>query len=219
VRQTFAVILLLAVGSAQAVPVNWTLQNVVFDDGATLSGSFVLDVDSDAVVTQVWHPIEVYIQPFYFDVNIVTSSSTDPTSDFDVLYTPTYEKAYIGPYLQTVYDLDTGEMLPQPQANADPSSYQNGLQVSSEYQDLLAYITYTLSLNFAAPLTNAGGIVDVSGYQTRQVLLNGGDSLLLFQRSIVSGTIVGVSAVPIPAAVWLFGSGLVALGWFRRRQS
>jgi hypothetical protein len=27
------------------------------------------------------------------------------------------------------------------------------------------------------------------------------------------------SLVPIPAAVWLFGSGLGLLGWFRRRQS
>jgi len=30
---------------------------------------------------------------------------------------------------------------------------------------------------------------------------------------------VVVTAVPIPAAVWLFGSGLGLLGWFRRRQS
>jgi hypothetical protein len=27
------------------------------------------------------------------------------------------------------------------------------------------------------------------------------------------------SVIPIPAAVWLFGSGLVALGWLRRKQS
>jgi len=27
------------------------------------------------------------------------------------------------------------------------------------------------------------------------------------------------SVVPVPAAVWLFGSGLGLLGWFRRRQS
>ena len=30
---------------------------------------------------------------------------------------------------------------------------------------------------------------------------------------------INVSAVPVPAAVWLFGSGLGLLGWFRRRQS
>jgi hypothetical protein len=28
-----------------------------------------------------------------------------------------------------------------------------------------------------------------------------------------------VSAVPVPAAVWLFGSALAGLGWFRRRQT
>lgn len=29
---------------------------------------------------------------------------------------------------------------------------------------------------------------------------------------------VSISVVPIPAAVWLFGSGLAGLGWMRRRQ-
>ncbi|MDX2420426.1 MAG: VPLPA-CTERM sorting domain-containing protein [Nitrospirota bacterium] len=28
-----------------------------------------------------------------------------------------------------------------------------------------------------------------------------------------------MSTVPVPAAVWLFGSGLGFLGWFRRRQT
>jgi hypothetical protein len=35
----------------------------------------------------------------------------------------------------------------------------------------------------------------------------------------VRGQISAVSAVPIPAAVWLFGSGLGLLGWFRRRRT
>ena len=30
---------------------------------------------------------------------------------------------------------------------------------------------------------------------------------------------ISVSAVPVPAAVWLFGSALAGLGWFRRRQA
>ncbi len=35
---------------------------------------------------------------------------------------------------------------------------------------------------------------------------------------VPTGTLT-VNAVPIPAAVWLFGSGLGLLGWFRRRQT
>ena len=31
-------------------------------------------------------------------------------------------------------------------------------------------------------------------------------------------TFAGLHSVPIPAAVWLFGSGLGLLGWFRRRS-
>jgi hypothetical protein len=30
---------------------------------------------------------------------------------------------------------------------------------------------------------------------------------------------VVVNTIPIPAAVWLFGSALAGLGWFRRRQT
>jgi hypothetical protein len=38
------------------------------------------------------------------------------------------------------------------------------------------------------------------------------------QSTIRSGLTV-IGSVPIPAAVWLFGSGLGLLGWFRRRQT
>jgi hypothetical protein len=35
----------------------------------------------------------------------------------------------------------------------------------------------------------------------------------------IDNIVVGPAAVPIPAAVWLFGSALAGLGWLRRKQS
>ena len=35
----------------------------------------------------------------------------------------------------------------------------------------------------------------------------------------LSGSVTSVSMVPIPAAVWLFGSALAGLGWLRRKQT
>ncbi|MEM9097810.1 MAG: hypothetical protein AAGC79_04735 [Pseudomonadota bacterium] len=48
-----------SVFSAQAIPVQWTLQNVTFDDGRTATGSFIFDEDTSA----------------YSAVDIVTSGS------------------------------------------------------------------------------------------------------------------------------------------------
>jgi len=68
-----------------------------------------------------------------------------------------------------------------------------------------------LDLSFGSSLTNAGGTVSVTGeiydesYSQVQYLLPG-------------ATITGTAVVPIPAAVWLFGSALAGLGWTRRRQ-
>ena len=51
------------------------------------------------------------------------------------------------------------------------------------------------------------------------------NNILSFSVSIAGGTPplaidnVMVSAVPVPAAVWLFGSALAGLGWMRRKQS
>jgi hypothetical protein len=45
------------------------------------------------------------------------------------------------------------------------------------------------------------------------------ESGVVVDQHVVRGQISSVSAVPIPAAVYLFASGLALLGWFRRRQS
>ena len=72
-----------------------------------------------------------------------------------------------------------------------------------------------LALSFAAPLTHAGGLITIGG---------GGEAICGDEcaipvsglRNISSGQI---SAVPVPAAVWLFGSALAGLGWLKRKQT
>ena len=73
-----------------------------------------------------------------------------------------------------------------------------------------------LTLVFDTALTNAGGTVGlVSGVSNERVYTNMGEGLLN-SRTLVSGVI---TTVPIPAAVWLFGSALAGLGWLRRKQA
>jgi hypothetical protein len=68
-----------------------------------------------------------------------------------------------------------------------------------------------LQLYFEAALTNAGGVV---------LMDTNGNSLEVapswdLARVFASGA--KVSTVPVPAAVWLFASGLGLLGWLRRK--
>jgi len=73
-----------------------------------------------------------------------------------------------------------------------------------------------LSFFFSSGLTNTGGMVTIlSGeevfcedYECSQPAGK--------IRDVVSGS---VSAVPVPAAVWLFGSALAALGWLRAKPA
>jgi len=55
VHQAIGVFLLLLCASSQARPVLWTLDNVRFDDGASLSGSFIYDGATDAYTSVSMH--------------------------------------------------------------------------------------------------------------------------------------------------------------------
>ena len=56
-RNALGVILLLVAGSVQAAPLTWTLNDAEFEDGSSLTGSFVFDAATN----------------IYSDVNIVTN--------------------------------------------------------------------------------------------------------------------------------------------------
>ena len=68
-----------------------------------------------------------------------------------------------------------------------------------------------LALSFSDALTNAGGTVSlIPSSFVRNLDTDGVASL--------TGS-VSASNVPIPAAIWLFGSALAGLGWMRRKQA
>ena len=73
---------------------------------------------------------------------------------------------------------------------------------------------YELFLQFVSPLTDGGGVVqlNLSNSYFRADLGGGGFAYWYFD----SGT---VTAVPIPAAVWLFASGLGLMGCMRLRRT
>ena len=98
-------------------------------------------------------------------------------------------------------------------------TYDNGLENDSTALTLRLFHIYgsfgnnNLQLDFATALTNSGGTISLLP-TSHEASTNGqyGD----FETFFVSGS---VSAVPVPAAVWLFGSALAGMGWLRRIQT
>ena len=60
-------------------------------------------------------------------------------------------------------------------------------------------------------MTNAGGTLQILSGGEYDPEPGGGQG-----RGIISGSI---STVPVPAAVWLFGSALAGLGWMKRKHT
>jgi hypothetical protein len=65
---------------------------------------------------------------------------------------------------------------------------------------------------------NFVGVIDEAGFSTVEILeLTGAD----YDQALIWGDAftIGVSAVPVPAAVWLFGSALLGLGMVKRKKA
>jgi len=166
-KVTLLLVLFFAgIANVSAAPVLYTLNNVVFDDGSTATGTFT-------------HDSEVSRENF-ISVNITTTN---------------------GVFLGDSYIL----------------GYNSGNDTAGQSADY----------GFAAP---NGGNGNVFIFNLDKALgdFTNGDTFVLeagsneyarnqtkTSRYIVSGSIV--SAVPVPTAVWLFGSGLSLLGWMRRK--
>ena len=80
-----------------------------------------------------------------------------------------------------------------------------------------SFNSFEARLYFTEDLTNAGGVVELSlanlqsNYPPTDLYVNSDTNFGPYT--------VSASVVPVPAAVWLFGSALGALGWLRRRKT
>ena len=169
---------LLMMSGMQAAPLTWTLQDVVFDDGGTASGSFVFDADTGT----------------YESIAITTTPSVGaglfPTESF---YT------------------DVSNFL------GEPIPGSNFLWRADNLGGDLTGVSGILLDWFPGVLTNAGGtfLLDLA-FNSETKCANPDCSLSAGGRQPISGSI---TAIPIPAAAWLFAGGLGLLGWVRRRRT
>ena len=184
--------------NAAAAPVTWVLDGVTFASSevqgpgpydGVATGRFTYDADTNT----------------YSDVSITTTGSgiwgTDNCGD----------SALCGTYIRAtdLYAPLTATSLQITPTASDPI-------------DSTGY--YGISLQFVSALTNAGGTVqlftaggtDGEGICKNSDCLPEGAAGVTAFRGFSGGS---VSAIPVPAAVWLFGSALAGLGWMRRKQT
>lgn len=105
------------------------------------------------------------------------------------------------------------------------SSYNDACNVSTCHPDFIdsrpvfenvtgTYIERLLVFSLQGAMTNSGGVLQIlAGGIGCELSCEVDDALR--SRIVVAGS---VSAVPVPAAAWLFGSALAVLGWLRRQQ-
>jgi len=162
---TFAI----GIPTAFAAPIQWVLQDVIFDDGGTASGTYIYDADTSSLS----------------DISIITTSGTNPSFPGETFIFP----AAPG---QPPNHISVGTALPQ-------GSWAG---------------IYRLILDLDGDMDNTGGTLQIQPLS--QEMLCELDSCGATKiRYITSGS---VSAVPIPAAIWLFGSGLIGLVGFARSK-
>ena len=177
----FCLSILLAAGQSVAAPVTWSLNDVSFDDGASLTGTFIYDADTNV----------------FSDISILSQGGQGNSGS-----TAGWDNNVVFASDELGFELLS--------ANSDE------INIEQFFTCGFGGCLRALSLTFKSSLTNAGGLVSLGSGSIEQLKPFGFEDYVDF-RNIVSGS-VSATVVPIPAAVWLFGSALAGLGIARRRK-
>ena len=204
-HRIITLVLLLAWGSAAALPQRWTLDNVVLEEcsaytqvchyDGSISGSFVYDAETNT----------------YTQIDITTTPGTTGPAMPGMTYT--------GNNANSTFGYGSHESIFfEPEALSDESS--TGLTLADTIPE--GYLCpdggacqNVLDLVFVEALTDAGGVVPVAPYITKETVnvLTAGPGV--FARAAVSGNVI---SEPGPVQ-WVldgvtFEDGTTATGWF-----
>lgn len=206
-RRIISLLFLFTIGTAQAAVVTLDQQNPIETrpgySGALAGGSRTLTQSFTVGLTGTLEQVDLALgytpeTTVGFEVSIYSGGGS-PDSLGSVRFSNTYAASYVPEYVSpgvfTAFDVSTA-----------------GITVNADDE-------FTIIVSRLSPTTGTDWILWSIGdeyangqsYGTLDGIFWGSNTQdLAFQTH--------VSMVPIPAAVWLFGSALAGLGWMRRKQ-
>jgi hypothetical protein len=218
-RHTLGVILLLVFGSAQGVTLNalesgWISENdgINYFPNTPTSENYIVG----------WSLSAEWRNWFVFDLAGVTDEISSAklklfapldTGYVSVDATETYE---LYSYESSVSDLRLENGLGNFDDLADGASYG---QVVISAQDNGTVVEIQLNQTGINALNSANGEFAIGGSVTTLGFGSGDQERLFGLTDAGMVRQLELTLVPIPAAVWLFGSALAGLGWIRRKQA
>jgi hypothetical protein len=193
----FGALLFITAGNAQAVLVDFSFTGVMADLSTLTIGGVVTDLSGSG---------------FTATGSTVSDIDVNPGADRGVFAaTALYDFGGLGAFL-------TADNLAQ--ANVGGEGYVGltsaPLQLDGFIGKILPPASVYADPNIAVPI----GTVAIGGlFSSNRTLVNlGGDTLSFLVASISEATVTAPSAVPVPAAVWLFGTALIGLIGFDKRR-
>jgi hypothetical protein len=180
----------------------------------TLAVSIILSLSA---MTAHASPVEWTLANVVFDTGYTATGTFTYDADLSI-YSDVNISILLSPFPSILTFSDTDPLFSLSSSQL-PQIVQLKLTDNTDPQTYFSF--QQLQLNFDSPLTDSGGTISLADssslYRRFEVQIDE-DFRQIDETTnfLVSGT---VSAIPIPAAVWLFASALAGLGWLRRRQT
>jgi len=150
-----------------------------------------------------------------FQVQVLTDSFPQPLSNFGMQAFYFNHADDIAITSANIVDIDPSAWLINHSMNAGGGFGKFDLQASGTGSSRTELLTFSITgINGDTIFDYALGNADDTGEFFAAKIAGYDDSL----SGNTSGKFAGSTPVPVPAAVWLFGSALAGLGWMRRRQ-